>query len=88
MLLVEADALLASLPSRSRSRSICSRRCLLPLAGRFQFFLDGLPAVGVEVGRLDLAFEWRRRRSRRMPCLERLGQPGVDAPGPGCPAPA
>ena len=38
---------------------------ILALAGRLQLFLDGLPLVGVEVGRLDSC---SRRRSGRGGC--------------------
>ncbi len=56
MFLVEADALLRIGQKISQGVDLLAER-LLPFAGRFEFFFDGLPAFRVKVGRLDLSFE-------------------------------
>ena len=87
MLLVQADAIPADLPAGSRSASICLRQGILPLACRFQLFLDGLPPVGIEVGRFDFVFEGVDLVAANA-LLERVGAGGRRSPGPGCPAPS
>ena len=76
MLLVQADALLGFGQQVAQPVDLLAQG-ILTLACRLQLFLDGLSPVGVEVGRLDLAFEGVHLVAAN-PGSERVGEPGVD----------
>ena len=84
MLLVHPDALLRFGQQVAEAVDLFGQG-LLPLPRRLQFFLDDLAAVGIEVGRLDLVFEGVQLVAAN-PGTQRVGEPGVDRPVPGCQA--